>query len=209
MKVAVIFYSTYGHLYQMAEAAAEGIRQGGNDAEVLRVAETLPQEVLEKMGAAEASKVFAHIPEAKVEDLTRFDGFIFAFPTRFGNMAAQFKTFVDATGALWAQGALIGKPFGIITGSATQHGGQESTILTGMVPFLHHGMLFVGLPASLPELGQFQEVQGGSYYGASTIAGPDGSRMPSENELKLASALGSRVASVAAKLTTEVSLSHN
>jgi NAD(P)H dehydrogenase (quinone) len=94
--------------------------------------------VLEKMGAAEASKVFAHIPEAKVEDLTRFDGFIFAFPTRFGNMAAQFKTFVDATGALWAQGALIGKPFGIITGSATQHGGQESTILTGMVPFLHH-----------------------------------------------------------------------
>jgi NAD(P)H dehydrogenase (quinone) len=209
MKVAVIFYSTYGHLYQMAEAAAEGIRQKGQEAEIFRVPETLPAEVLQKMGADQASKAFSHIPEVSVDDLPGFDGFLFAFPTRFGNMAAQFKNFVDATGGLWAQGSLIGKPFGIITGSATQHGGQESTILTGMVPFLHHGMIFVGLPASLPELGQVAEVQGGSYYGASTIAAPDGSRMPSANELKLASALGGRVTEVALKLTAELTLSHN
>jgi len=200
MKIAVIFYSTYGHLYTMALEAVEGIKKAGGAGELFRVPETLSQEILGKMGALEAQKAFQQVEEVVVQNLPQYDGFIFAFPTRFGNMAAQFKAFVDSTGGLWAKGALAGKPFGIITGSATQHGGQESTILTGMVPFLHHGMLFVGLPPTLPELGNVSEISGGSYYGASTIAGPDGSRMPSENEKILAMALGERVAWLAGRL---------
>lgn len=200
MRLGIFFYSTYGHIFQMAEKAKEGAQEIGSEADILKVAETLPEEILEKMGAIEPQKAFADVPAAKVDDLLNYDGFIFAFPTRYGSMAAQFKSFVDATGALWQQGKLIGKPFGLMTSSATQHGGQESTLLTGMVPFLHHGMIFVGLPQSEAALFGSDVVSGGSFYGATTIAGPDGARMPSEAELNLAKALGKRVAEISAKL---------
>ena len=200
MKIAVIFYSTYGHIYQMAQSAAKGAEAVGAEVDLVRVPETLSPEIIATLGATEAQKAFAGVKEAQIADLPGYDGFIFAFPTRFGNMPGQFKTFLDATGQLWAQGALAGKPFGIVTSSATQHGGQESTILTSMVPFVHHGMIFVGLPQTHPELGNFSEVGGGSYYGASTISGGDGSRLPDERELSLAGKLAERVATVAGKL---------
>ncbi|MBI9103776.1 MAG: NAD(P)H:quinone oxidoreductase [Spirochaetales bacterium] len=201
MKIGIIFYSTYGHLYQMAQAALNGLKENGIDGEILRVQETLPDEVLEKMGALEAQKAFNNVKKAEVDDLVNYDGFIFAFPTRFGNMASAFSTFLGATGQLWQSGALIGKPFGLFAGSATQHGGQESTLLTSMVPFIHHGMLFVGLPQSEQALFNSTSVEGGSFYGATTISAGDGSRMPSESELKLASALALRVGKIAEKLS--------
>lgn len=201
MKIGIIFYSTYGHLYGMAQAAYKELKDNGYDAELLRVEETLPDEILEKMGALEAQKAFSGVKKAEVKNLQEYDGFIFAFPTRFGNMAGQFSTFVDATGSIWQSGTLIGKPFGLITGSATQHSGQESTLLTGMIPFIHHGMIFVGLPQSEPLLFNTSEVEGGSFYGATTIAAGDGSRMPSETELKLAGILAVRVGETAKKLS--------
>ena len=201
MKIAVLFYSTYGHIYSMAAAAAEALKKEGHNADLLRVSETLPDEVLEKMGALEAQKAFADVKPASVDMLPEYDGFIFAFPTRFGNMPAQFKAFVDATGGLWQAGALIGKPFGLIAGSATQHSGQESTLLTSAVPFIHHGMLYVGLPQSEAALFNSSTVEGGSFYGATTVSGGDGSRMPSDDEKDLAAALALRVSSIAEKLS--------
>ncbi len=200
MKIAVVFYSTYGHIYEMAKKAAEGAKEAGAEVDLLKVPETLSPEIVEALGATEAQKVFADVTGAKVEELPSYDGFIFAFPTRFGNMPAQFKAFLDATGQLWAQGKLTGKPFGLITSSATQHGGQETTLLTSLVPFIHHGMIFVGLPQTDPALSDVTAVGGGSYYGASTITGGDGSRMPDEREKGLAATLGKRVAVVAGKL---------
>ncbi len=200
MRIGVLFYSTYGHNYAMAAAAAEGLRKSGIDADLLRVPETLSKDILEKMGALDAQKVFEHIPAAEVSKLPEYDGFIFSFPTRFGNMPAQFKAFVDATGGLWQTGALIGKPFGLIAGSATQHGGQESTLLTSMVPFIHHGMIYVGIPQSEGALFNSTTVEGGSFYGATTVSGGDGSRQPSEIEKEIASILAVRVGKIAAKL---------
>ena len=201
MKALVVFYSTYGHVYQMAEAVAEGVR-AVNGAEVIlrRVPETLPIEVLKQMGALEAQKRFAHIPVCAVQELAGADAVIFGTPTRFGNMCGQMRQFLDATGELWAKGALVGKVGSVFTSSATQHGGQESTILTFHVTLLHHGFILVGLPYTFQGQMTIDEISGGSPYGASTIAGGDGSRMPSENELAAARFQGKHVAAISAKL---------
>ena len=202
MKILVVFYSTYGHVYKMAEAVAEGAKSvAGAEVEIRRVPETLPGEVLEQMGAVEAQKAFSHVPVCTVEELARADAVIFGTPTRFGNMCGQMRQFLDATGSLWAEGALVGKVGSVFAASATQHGGQESTILTFHVTLLHHGFVVVGLPYAFQGQMRVDEITGGSPYGASTIAGGDGSRMPSENELDGARFQGRHVAEVAAKLT--------
>jgi len=201
MKVLVVFYSTYGHVYKMAEAIAEGARKiAGTEVEMRRVSETLPPEVLAKMGAVEAQKQFSHIPVCTVDELPDADAIIFGTPTRFGNMCGQMRQFLDATGQLWAKGALVGKVGSVFTSSATQHGGQESTILTFHVTLLHQGFVVVGLPYAFQGQMRMDEITGGSPYGASTIAGGDGSRMPSENELEAARFQGKHVARIASKL---------
>jgi len=202
MKVLVVFYSTYGHVFKMAEAIAEGAKAvAGTEVEMRRVPETLPQEVLAKMGAVEAQKQFSHIPVCSVDELTDADAIIFGTPTRFGNMCGQMRQFLDATGQLWAKGALVGKVGSVFTSTATQHGGQESTILTFHVTLLHQGFVVVGLPYTFQGQMRIDEITGGSPYGASTIAGGDGSRMPSENELEGARFQGKHVATIAAKLS--------
>ena len=202
MKILIVFYSTYGHVYKMAEAIAEGAKNvNAAEVEIRRVPETLPQEVLEKMGAVDAQKAFSHIPECTVEDLPKADAIIFGTPTRFGNMCGQMRQLLDATGQLWANGSLVGKVGSVFTSTATQHGGQESTILTFHVTLLHHGFVVVGLPYAFQGQMRMDEITGGSPYGASTIAGGDGSRMPSENELEAARFQGQHVASIASKLT--------
>lgn len=201
MKVLVVFYSTYGHVYKMAEAIAEGVKGvDGAEVELRRVPETLPDEVLEAMSALEAQKAFAHVPVATVDDLASADAIIFGTPTRFGNMAGQMRQFLDATGQLWMQGALVGKVGSVFASSATQHGGQESTILSFHTTLLHQGMVIVGLPYSFQGQMGVDEIKGGSPYGASTIAGSQGERMPSENELAAARFQGKHVATIAAKL---------
>jgi NAD(P)H dehydrogenase (quinone) len=201
MKVLIPFYSTYGHTYHMARSVAEGVEEvKGAEARVCRVKETLPKEVLEKMGAMKAQKAFEHIPVCAVDMLEDADAVIFGTPTRFGNMAAQMRTFLDATGKLWSKGALVGKPGSVFTSSSTQHGGQESTIISFHTTLLHHGMVIVGLPYIFQGQATMDEISGGSPYGASTIAGPDGSRMPSKNELEGARFQGRHVAEIAKRL---------
>jgi NAD(P)H dehydrogenase (quinone) len=201
MKALVVFYSTYGHIYQMAEAVAEGVKQvNGAEVELRRVPETLPDGVLEQMGAVDAQKAFSHIPVCTVDELAAADAVIFGTPTRFGNMCGQMRQFLDATGQLWANGSLVGKVGSVFASSATQHGGQESTILSFHTSLLHHGFVIVGLPYAFQGQMRIDEVSGGSPYGATTIAGGDGSRMPSENELEAARFQGKHVASIAAKL---------
>ena len=202
MKVLVVYYSMYGHIHRMAEAIAEGARMvKGADVSMYRVPETLTEEVLGKMGALEAQKSLAHVPVCTVNELAAADAIIFGTPTRFGNMCGQMRQFLDATGGLWAKGALIGKVGSVFTSSATQHGGQESTILTFHTYLLHQGMVIVGLPYSFDGQMRIDEITGGSPYGASTIAGTQGERMPSENELSAARFQGRHVAEIAAKLT--------
>jgi NAD(P)H dehydrogenase (quinone) len=202
MKVLIVFYSTYGHIFKMAEAVAEGVKEvAGAVVKILRVPETLPDEVLGKMGAVDAQKAFSHVPVCTVDELAEADAIIFGTPTRFGNMCGQMRQFLDATGQLWANGSLIGKVGSVFASSATQHGGQESTILTFHVTLLHQGFVIVGLPYAFQGQMRIDEVTGGSPYGATTIAGGDGSRMPSENELEAARFQGKHVASIAAKLT--------
>jgi NAD(P)H dehydrogenase (quinone) len=202
MKVLVVFYSTYGHVFKMAEAIAEGAKAvAGTEVEIRRVPETLPQEVLAKMGAVEAQKQFSHIPVCTVDQLPDADAIIFGTPTRFGNMCGQMRQFLDATGQLWAKGSLVGKVGSVFTSTATQHGGQESTILTFHVTLLHQGFVVVGLPYAFQGQMRMDEITGGSPYGASTIAGGDGSRMPSENELEAARFQGRHVATIAARLS--------
>ena len=201
MKVLIVFYSTYGHIFKMAEAVAEGAKEvAGAEVKILRVPETLPEEVLEKMGAVEAQKTFSHVPVCTVDELAEADAIIFGTPTRFGNMCGQMRQFLDATGQLWANGSLIGKVGSVFASSATQHGGQESTILTFHVTLLHQGLVIVGLPYAFQGQMRIDEVTGGSPYGATTIAGGDGSRIPSENELEAARFQGKHVATIAAKL---------
>ncbi len=201
MKVLVLFYSTYGHIHKMAEAVAEGVSQvDGAEAVIRRVPETLPEDVLAKMGAIDAQKAFADIPVCTVEELADADAVIFGTPTRFGNMCGQMRQFLDATGGLWAEGSLIGKVGSVFVSSATQHGGQESTILSFHITLLHHGFVVVGLPYAFQGQMRIDEITGGSPYGASTIAGGDGSRMPSENELDAARFQGKHVAQITAKL---------
>jgi len=201
MKVLVVFYSTYGHVYQMAQAVAEGVQQvNGAEVELRRVPETLPDGVLEKMGAVEAQQAFSHVPVCTVDELADADAVIFGTPTRFGNMCGQMRQFLDATGQLWANGTLVGKVGSVFVSTATQHGGQESTILSFHISLLHHGFVIVGLPYTFQGQMRIDEITGGSPYGASTIAGGDGSRMPSENELEAARFQGKHVATIASKL---------
>lgn len=201
MKVLVVFYSVYGHIYQMAEAVAEGAREvEGAQVELRRVPETLPEDVLRKIGALEAQKAFTHVPVCTVAELPTADAIIFGTPTRFGNMCGQMRQFLDSTGALWAKGALVGKVGSVFTSSATQHGGQESTILSFHTTLLHHGMIIVGLPYTFQGQTRIDEITGGSPYGASTIAGGAGERLPSANELAAARFQGKHVAMLASKL---------
>jgi len=201
MKILVVYYSLYGHVARMAEAVAEGAREvAGADVVVRRVQETLPPEVIEKMGATEAQKRLSQVPVCAVDELATADAIIFGAPTRFGNMCAQMRQFLDATGQLWVKGALVGKVGSVFTSSATQHGGQESTILSFHVTLLHHGMVLVGLPYAYQGQTTIDEIAGGSPYGASTITGGRGERMPSENELAAARFQGKHVASIAARL---------
>ena len=201
MKVLIVYYSTYGHVHKMVEAVAEGVREiAGVEAILRRVPETLPEEVLEKMGAVEAQQSMSNVPICTVEELASADAVIFGTPTRFGNMCAQMRQFLDATGQLWAQGALVGKVGSVFTSSATQHGGQESTILSFHITLLHHGFVIVGLPYTFQGQMRIDEITGGSPYGASTIAGGSGERMPSENELDAARFQGKHVATIASNL---------
>jgi NAD(P)H dehydrogenase (quinone) len=204
MKVLVVYYSLYGHIHRMAEAIAEGAREvQGADVVLRRVPETLPEEVLAKMGATEAQKAIAHVPVCGVDELATADAIVFGTPTRFGNMCGQMRQFLDATGQLWAKGALVGKLGSVFTSSATQHGGQESTILSFHTTLLHHGMVIAGLPYAFQGQMRVDELTGGSPYGASTIAGGKGERMPSDNELAGARFQGRHVATIAAKLSRE------
>ena len=199
--VLIVHYSMYGHVYQMAEAIAAGVREvAGCEAVVKRVPETLPAEVLGLMGALEAQQGMAHIPVATVNDLAEADAIIFGTPTRFGNMCGQMRQFLDATGGLWMKGALVGKVGSVFTCSATQHGGQESTILSFHITLLHHGMVVVGLPYAFAGQMGVTEITGCSPYGASTIAGGQGERLPSANELAGARYQGAHVARIALKL---------
>jgi NAD(P)H dehydrogenase (quinone) len=201
MKINVIFYSVYGHIYKMAEAVVEGAKQvNGAEVKLFQVAETLPADLVAKLGGAETRKTFAHVPVATVPNLAAADAVIFGTPTRFGMMCAQMRAYLDATGGLWAKGALIGKIGSVFTSSGTQHGGQESTILSFHTTLLHQGMIVVGVPYSEQRQMTVAEVSGGSPYGSSTIAGPDGSRQPSENELAIARFQGKHVAEIAKRM---------
>jgi NAD(P)H dehydrogenase (quinone) len=195
-KVLVLYYSSYGHVETMAGAVAEGVRAAGGQATVERVPETVPEEVARKSGF----KLEQKAPVASIDELPGYDGIAFGTPTRFGNMAGQMKNFLDQAGALWMKGALVGKAGAVFTSSATQHGGQESTILTFHPVLLHLGFVIVGLPYAFQGQMGVSEVMGNSPYGASTIAGGDGSRQPSKVELDGARHLGRHLAEVAAKL---------
>ena len=201
MKVLIVYYSMYGHIHQMAQAVAEGVRQvEGAEAVLRRVPETLPDDVLAKMGALESQKSMAHVPVCTVDELAEADAVIFGTPTRFGNMCGQMRQFLDATGQLWARGALVGKVGSVFASSNTQHGGQESTILSFHITLLHQGFVIVGLPYAFQGQMRMDEITGGSPYGASTIAGGSGERMPSANELEAARFQGRHVATITSRL---------
>jgi NAD(P)H dehydrogenase (quinone) len=200
-RIQVVFYSMYGHVYQMAESIAAGARDVEGVAVTLyQVPELVPEEVLEKSGAKEARKAFAHVPIAEPNTLKEADGIIFGTPTRFGNMCAQMRNFLDQTGGLWMNGDLVGKVGSVFTSTGTQHGGQETTITSFHTTLLHQGMILVGVPYSEQRLMNMAEITGGTPYGASTLADTDGSRQPSENELAIARFQGRHVAQVARKL---------
>ncbi len=184
MKMLILYYSMYGHIHAMAQAAAKAASEvPGVDVALRQVPETLSAEAIAKMGATEARKAMDQIPLATVEELALADAVLFGTPTRFGNMCGQMRQFLDSTGGLWMKGSLVGKPGGVFTSSATQHGGQESTILSFHTYLLHQGMVVVGLPYAFAGQMGVDEIVGGSPYGASTIAAGDGSRLPSERDL--------------------------
>ncbi|MFL6625142.1 MAG: NAD(P)H:quinone oxidoreductase [Vitreoscilla sp.] len=195
-QVLILYYSSYGHIETMAGAMADGVRAGGAHAVVKRVPDLVPAEVAQRSGMKTAQAA----PLASVDELASYDAIIFGTPTRFGNMAAQMRNFLDQTGPLWMRGALIGKVGSVFASAATQHGGHETTITSFHTTLLHHGMVVVGLPYSEARLMDNSQVSGGSPYGATTIAGPDGSRQPSEHELAMARSQGAHVAAIAAKL---------
>lgn len=196
-KVLVLYYSSYGHIEKMAEAVAAGAREAGADVAIKRVPELVPEDVAKAMHF----KLDQAAPIATVDELPNYDAIIIGVPTRFGNMPAQMKNFLDQTGGLWLGGKLIGKVGSVFSSTATQHGGQESTILSTHTVLLHHGMVVVGLPYSFQGQMGVSEVTGGSPYGATTIANGDGSRQPSANELAGAQFQGRHVAQIAAKLS--------
>jgi NAD(P)H dehydrogenase (quinone) len=196
-KVLVLYYSSYGHVETMAKAVAEGARGvAGTEVTLKRVPELMPEDVAKKAGV----KLDQEAPVAQPSELADYDAVIFGTPTRFGNMAAQMRNFLDQTGGLWAKGALIGKVGSVFASTATQHGGQETTLTSFHSTLLHQGMVIVGLPYSCQEQTTMEEIAGGSPYGATTIAGGDGSRQPSEKELTMARFQGRHVAEIAAKL---------
>lgn len=201
MKIQIVFYSMYGHTHLMAKAVAEGASTvDGTEASLWRVPELVSEDQLVASGAKAAQSVFSPVPVIAPQQLAEADAIIFGTPTRFGNMAAQMRNFLDQTGKLWLEGSLVGKVGSVFTSTATQHGGQESTILSFHTTLLHQGMIIVGLPYSEQRQMTMSEISGGSPYGASTIAGPDGSRMPSDNELAMARFQGKHVAQIAAAL---------
>ncbi len=196
-KILVLYYSSYGHIETMAEAVAEGARRaGGVEVTIKRVPELVPAEVAEKAGM----KLDQGAAVATPGELADYDAIVFGTPTRFGNMAAQMRNFLDQTGGLWAKGALVGKVGSVFTSTGTQHGGQETTITSFHTTLLHHGMVIVGVPYTCEGLSNMNEITGGSPYGAATLAGGDGARRPSENELGIARFQGEHVARIAAKL---------
>ncbi|HEX4149725.1 MAG TPA: NAD(P)H:quinone oxidoreductase, partial [Pirellulales bacterium] len=197
----VIFYSMFGHIHTMAEAVVAGAKQvAGAEVSLFQVAELVPEAALEKSGAKAARAAFAHIPVAQVAQLAEADAIIFGTPTRFGNMCAQMRNFLDQTGQLWVRGGLVGKIGSVFASTGTQHGGQETTITSFHSTLLHHGMIIVGVPYTEPGLMNMQEITGGTPYGATTLAGADGSRQPSENELGIARFQGRHVAEITARL---------
>ena len=201
VKVYVVFYSMYGHVYRLAEAVAEGARQApGTEVALFQVPELVPDDVLERTGAKAARATFAHVPVIQPAQLAEADALIFGTPTRFGNMAAQMRNFLDQTGPLWQTGALIGKVGSVFTSTASQHGGQETTLTSFHTTLLHHGMIIVGVPYAAQELLTMGEISGGTPYGAGTITGADGKRMPSANELAIARFQGRHVAEIARRL---------
>jgi NAD(P)H dehydrogenase (quinone) len=201
MKALILYYSAWGHIHRMAEAVAEGVKEvPGAEVRLRCVPETLPPEYLEQAGITAAQKAFAHVPVATYDDLPWADAIIIGTPTRYGNMIGQVRAFLDGTGALWATDALVGKVGSVFTSTATQHGGQESTILSVHITLLHLGLVVVGLPYSFKGQMRIDEITGSSPYGASTISGGKGERWPSENELAAARFQGRHVATIAAKL---------
>jgi NAD(P)H dehydrogenase (quinone) len=195
-KVLILYYSAYGHMERMAQAVAEGVREAGAEAHIKRVPELVPEDVAKRSGF----KLDQKAPIATVSELADYDAIIFGSGTRFGVVTSQMRNFLDQTGPLWMKGALIGKVGSVFTGSGTQHGGQESTVLTMIPTLLHHGMIVVGRPHSFRGQMISDEITGCSPYGASTITKTDGSRMPSENELAGARFQGRHVAQIASKL---------
>ena len=201
MKALVLFYSMYGHIHQMARAMAEGIASvEGAEPELKRVPETLPQNVLEKMGALDPGEAWPDVAVAERGDMADYDLICIGTPTRFGNMCGQMRQYLDGAGGLWAENALVGKVGTVFTSTATQHGGQESTILSTHTTLLHLGFVIVGLPYSFSQQRTLEEITGCSPYGASTIAAGDGSRQPSANELDGARFQGAHAAQIATKL---------
>jgi len=203
-KIKIIFHSLYGHVYHLAEAVAEGARSvPGTEVELLQVAETLPDSVLEKMGALEAKKAFAHVPVVDPKSLAEADGILFGSGTRFGSASSQLQSFFDATGGLWVKGALVGKAGGVFVSTGTQHGGQETTLVSMQTFLFHQGMVVVGVPYAAQELVHMADITGGSPYGAGTIAGTQGERRPTANELAIARFQGKHTAEIAAKLAAK------
>jgi NAD(P)H dehydrogenase (quinone) len=199
-RILILFYSMYGHTFRMANAIAEGVREAGGETILKQVAELIPEDRWNE-NIRKAKESMKTIPVADPQtDLKGIDGLIIGTPTRFGNMCSQMRNFWDQTSGDWMKGSLIGKPAAVFTSTATQHGGQETTIISTMLTLLHHGCILVGLPYSFKEQMTLQEITGGSPYGASTIAGPMGERTPSANELKMAKDLGKYLTSVAKKL---------
>ena len=203
MKIQVVFYSMYGHVYRMAEAIAEGARQvEEGEVALYQVPELVPEEALEKSGAKAARSVFAHVPVIEPDQLAEADGILFGTPTRFGNMCAQMRNLLDRTTRLWLTGALVGKVGSVFASTASQHGGQETTITSFHTTLLHHGMIIVGVPYTEQRLVQMGEISGGTPYGATTLAGVDGSRKPSEIELEIARFQGRHVAEITRRLVS-------
>jgi len=203
-KILILFYSMYGHMYRMIQAASNGVREAGGEPIIKIVDELLPEKYWDE-NVRHAKDLMEDIPIADPrKDLKGIDGIIIGTPTRYGNMTAQMRNFWDQTGEDWQLGTLIGKPASIITSSATQHGGQETTTISTLITLLHHGLVFVGLPYSYQEQMRIDQITGGSPYGASTITGGLGERMPSENELVLAKYLGKHLTEIAIKLAQPI-----
>ncbi len=201
MQVQIVFYSMYGHVYQLAKAVAKGAGQvRGAEVKLLQVPELVPREALEQSGALAARNAFADVPVAEPAMLAEADAIIFGTPTRFGMMCSQMRNFLDRTSQLWARGALVGKVGSVFASTGTQHGGQETTIVSFQTSLLHHGLVIVGVPYTEPGLLEMGEISGGTPYGATTIAANDGSRQPSANELAIAEFQGRHVARIAAEL---------